>query len=115
MTFWKGSQRRLKSSVDLTSLGVRLLALASIGETITYGVLARDLGVRMADLTAALEVLMAEDAAAGRPFLAAVCEGRLSAGLPARGFYLAAQALGRFPPGTDPAAFAAAERAALRA
>ncbi len=96
-------------------LAACLRAQVSRGGTVTYGALARELGLRMADITAALEVLMAEDAAAGRPFLAAVCEGRLTHGLPARGFYVAAAALGRFPPGTDPAAFAAAERAALRA
>ena len=31
--------------------------------------------------------LMAEDAAAGRPLLAVVCEGRLNDGMPARGFF----------------------------
>lgn len=96
------------------ALDARLRGLAARGETVTYGALARDLGVRMGDLTAALETTMAEDAAAGRPFRAAVCSGRLSAGLPARGFFEAAAALGRFGPDDDPAAFAQAERTALR-
>jgi hypothetical protein len=95
-------------------LTARLAALAAAGETVTYGALARDLGLRMADLTRALEATMAEDAAADRPFRAAVCAGRLSGGLPARGFFERAAELGRFAPGTDPAAFAAAERARLR-
>jgi hypothetical protein len=89
-------------------LEARLAALAAAGETISYGALARDLGLRMGALTAALEALMAEDARAGRPFRAALLHQRLSAdGLPAPGFYDAAQRLGRA--GVD----VAAERRAL--
>ncbi|QYK40284.1 MAG: hypothetical protein KF887_12700 [Paracoccaceae bacterium] len=65
----------------------------------------------MAVLTAALETLMREDAAAGRPLRAALMAGRLSGGLPARGFFDAAAALGRDT--SDPAALAARERGAL--
>ncbi|WP_216821430.1 hypothetical protein [Tabrizicola sp. TH137] len=78
----------------------------------TYGALARDLGWRVADLTAALERLMEEDAAAGRPQRAALLEGRLSNGLPAPGFFLKLAELGLTP--ADPAAFVAETRAALQ-
>jgi hypothetical protein len=98
-------------------LAARLEALAAAGQTISYGALARELQVpgpgAIARLTTALEALMAEDAAQGRPFRAVVCCGRLSGGLPAPGFFEAARRLGR-DPGPDPAAYVAAERAALR-
>jgi hypothetical protein len=80
-------------------------------QTVTYGALARDLGWRMAELTAALEATMDRDAAAGRPLRAVLCEGRLAGGLPARGFFEKAACLGRDV--TDPVAMVAAERAAL--
>lgn len=95
----------------MTPLETRLAALAAAGATCTYGALARDLGLRMGDLTMALEALMAKDAAAGRPLRAALCEGRLAGGMPARGFFLAAAALGLVV--DDPAAFVQAQRAAL--
>jgi hypothetical protein len=63
-----------------------------------------------------LEALMAEDAAAGRPFRAALCEGKLRGGLPAPGFFEAAQRLGRFSgpfDGPEAEAFVACERRAL--
>ncbi|WP_205909957.1 hypothetical protein [Tabrizicola caldifontis] len=94
------------------TLEARLAALAAAGQTITYGKLARDLGLRMEELTNALERLMEEDAAAGRPFRAAVLRQRLSPdGLPAPGFFLKAATLGR--PAQDPLAFTRAERHAL--
>lgn len=97
----------------MTRLETRLASLARAGETITYGALARDLGLRMGDLTAALEALMEADAAANRPFRAALCAARLSPdALPAPGFFAKAAALGR--PAPDPAAFITAERAHLR-
>jgi hypothetical protein len=95
----------------MSPLEARLDALAQAGGTITYGALARDLGLRMAELTATLEALMLVDAAAGRPLRAALCEGRLSGGLPARGFFDAARALGYDV--RDPAGFVARQRAAL--
>jgi hypothetical protein len=96
----------------VTPLEVRLAALAASGQTATYGALARDLGLRIGELTAALEVLMEADAAAGRPFRAALCTARLSAGkLPAPGFFAKAAALGR--PTDDPAGFVQQERARL--
>lgn len=95
----------------MSPLEERLAVLAAAGQTATYGALARDLCLRMADLTASLEALMVVDAAADRPLRAALCEGRLSGGLPARGFFDAARALGYDV--RDPAAFVARHRAAL--
>lgn len=46
-------------------------------------------------LTEALERLMAEDAAAGRPFIAALVISKASGGLPAPGFFNCAARLGR--------------------
>lgn len=89
----------------------RLAALGAAGQTITYGALARDLGMRMGELTAALEGLMEQDAALGHPLRAALCEGRLSAGLPAQGFFLKAASLGFDI--SDPSTFVAGHRAAL--
>jgi hypothetical protein len=94
-----------------TALVLRLHEVAFQGQTITYGALAREFSVRIAELTTALEELMAEDAAAGRPLLAVVCEGRLSNGMPARGFFEAAARLGRDV--ADPVGFVVVERAAL--
>ncbi|MFN3280139.1 MAG: hypothetical protein ACK40I_00470 [Tabrizicola sp.] len=94
------------------TLEARLAALAAARQTITYGELARDLGLRMADLTARLETLMEEDAAAGRPFRAALLRQRLSPyQLPAPGFFLKAAALGH--PTDDPGAFVRSQRRAL--
>lgn len=92
------------------ALIARLADLSARQQTTTYGALALDLGLRIAELTAALEALMEEDAALGRPFRAVVVSARGSV-LPARGFFDKAAELGR--PATDPAAFVAAERLAL--
>lgn len=90
-------------------LDARLAALAAAGQTISYGQLARELGLRMSDLTAQLESLMEEDAAQGHPFRAAVLVQRLSPqGLPAPGFFLKAAELGQRI--DDPADFTARER-----
>ena len=95
-------------------LAARLAVLAAEGRIETYGAMAAALGLRMRDLTAALEATMAADAAAGRPLRAALLAARLSAvGLPASGFFAAARELGLAP--DDPAAFVAAQRAALYA
>jgi hypothetical protein len=92
----------------------RLAALAAAGETVTYGQLARDLGLRMADLTAQLETLMEHDARAGLPFRAALLHQRLSPdGLPAPGFFQKAAELGLAI--HDPAAFTADQRRRLQA
>lgn len=97
----------------MTPLEQRLAALAGVGETITYGDLARELGLRMADLTAQLEALMEEDAAQGNPFRAALLLQRLSPDhLPAPGFFQKAAALGADI--SDPVAFTADQRRKLR-
>lgn len=96
----------------MNDLTARLADLAAQGKTTTYGALARELGWRVADLTAALERLMEQDAAAGRPQRAALLEGRLSNGLPAQGFFLKLAELGITP--TDPATYIAETRTALR-
>jgi hypothetical protein len=91
----------------------KLAAVAAAGETITYGDLARELGLRMGELTSCLETLMEEDAALGAPFRAALLRQRLSADhLPAPGFFQKATALGVNVP--DPIAFIADQRARLR-
>ena len=96
----------------MNRLEARLAELAAAGQTITYGALAREMGWRVQDLTAALETLMEIDAGKGQPLRAALCEGRLSAGMPGRGFFEKAAELGRDL--SDPAAFVAQTRAALR-
>jgi hypothetical protein len=97
----------------MNDLTARLADLAAQGKTMTYGALAQEMGWRVADLTAALERLMEEDAAAGRPQRVALMEGRLSRGLPAPGFFMKLAELGHSP--TDPAAYVAETRAALHA
>lgn len=100
----------------MNRLESRLAELAALGQTITYGELARELAIpgpgAIAKLTSALEALMETDASQGRPFRAALCEGRLAGGLPAQGFFDKAAALGRYD-GSDPALWVASERAAL--
>ena len=68
---------------------------------ITYGALARALGLWMpgsvGKVTAALETTMREDAAAGRPFIAARAVSRGRSGLPGKGFFDLARALERGP------------------
>jgi hypothetical protein len=97
----------------MTPLELRLAALAAAGQTMTYGQLARDLGLRMADLTDQLETLMQADAGQDQPFRAALLCQRLSPdGLPAPGFFLKAAELGTSI--GDPAAFVADQRRRLR-
>lgn len=91
----------------------RLAALAAAGETISYGDLARELGLRMGDLTAQLEALMEEDAAQGKPLRAALLRQRLSPDhLPAPGFFQKAAELGADI--SDPLAFTRVQRLRLR-
>jgi hypothetical protein len=89
---------------------------AKVGKTISYGDMARRLGLQpphtIHRLTEALERLMEDDAAAGRPLLAALCTGKARPGLPGPGFFLKAQMLGLFsgdPAGPDADAFHADE------
>ena len=63
-------------------------------------------------VTEALERLMEEDAAADRPFIAALAISKARGGLPAPGFFDCARRLGRFagdPDGQDARTFHAAE------
>ena len=75
---------------------------------ITYQELARALQIlpphSIRRVTDALERLMEEDAAAGRPFIAALAISKARGGLPAPGFFDCARRLGRFagdPDGQD--------------
>lgn len=95
----------------MTRLESRLAALAAAGQTITYGTLARELGLQMGELTAALEALMEADAKADQPLRAALCEGRFAGGLPARGFFDKAADLGYDI--SDPQALADSQRQSL--
>ena len=63
-------------------------------------------------VTEALERLMEKDAAADRPFIAALATSKARGGLPAPGFFDCARRLGRFagdPDGLDAWSFHAAE------
>lgn len=95
----------------MSRLEARLAELASAGQTVTYGALALEMGWRVSVLTTALEALMEADAAAGAPLRAALCEGRMAGGLPARGFFEKAAELGFDI--ADPSAFATGQRKAL--
>jgi hypothetical protein len=101
--------------MSLPGLAEALAGLASRGEVISYGQLARDLALpgpgSILQLTTALEALMAEDEEAGHPFRAVLCRAKTS-DLPAKGFFDAAARLGRFD-GQDPESFVRVERAAL--
>jgi hypothetical protein len=81
-------------------LRLALIEQAQTGRPITYRELADRLRLAPPQtihrVTEALEMLMAEDRAAGRPLLAALCVGRLGRDLPARGFFMTAEALGNF-------------------
>ena len=100
----------------MQALALRLAELAAGSKTITYGQLARDLGLTgpatIARLTAALEATMEEDAALNQPLRAALLSGRLAKDLPAQGFFDKAASLGRYQ-SQDPADYVATERAAL--
>jgi hypothetical protein len=73
---------------------------AKTGRATTYRELADRLGLKppqiIHQLTQALEALMEEDAAAGRPLLSALCTSKLRPGLPAPGFFIKANVLGIF-------------------
>src|ERR1700757_2664047 len=83
---------------------------------ITYQELAKALQISpprsIHRVTEALERLMEEDAAAGRPFIAALVISKARGGLPALGFFDCARRLGRFagdPDGRDAWPFHVAE------
>lgn len=82
-----------------------LIEQARSGRLTTYKELADRLKLtppltihRIAD---ALEMLMTEDAEVGQPFLAALCVSRSGTRLPARGFFMAAEALRLFTGNPD--------------
>lgn len=96
------------------ALAARLADLAAARQTTHYGALARDLGLTgpasIARLTQALEDMMQQDAAQGRPLRAALVTQR-GGTLPARGFFELAAALGLDI--ADPAALVADHRSRL--
>lgn len=98
----------------MTIAALRQWLLAQPGP-VTYAEAAAAMGLTppgtIAQVTALLEQTMRQDAAAGRPFLAARVVSRAT-GLPGRGFFDLAAALGRFD-GIDPARFHADECTAL--
>ena len=100
----------------IEALRGRLAELAALGQIITYGDLARELDLpapSIATLATLLETLMEQDAAAGRPFLAAVMAGRLGDGMPSLGFFEKAAELDATLT-SDPEAFVLDQRRALR-
>lgn len=99
----------------MDTLRGRLIELAALGQTISYGDLARELALpspAIQTLAAMLEQLMEDDAAAGRPFLAALCAGRLGDGMPSLGFFEKAAQLDAALT-ADPDAFVAEQRTSL--
>jgi hypothetical protein len=100
----------------IDKLAGRLAELAALGQTISYGDLARELELpspAIARLTTMLETLMEQDAAAGRPFRAALCMGRFGDGMPAIGFFEKAAQLDAVMT-ADPAKFVQNQRRALQ-
>lgn len=98
---------------DLAERVRRLLETAPAATLpVTYQQLAVALGLApphtIRRVALALETLMREDVAAGRPLIAALVVSRQGEGLPRLGFFELAVALGRFP--ADPAGHAAAYR-----
>ena len=89
------------TTMPLTSrLRTHLEACAVLGQTLTYLEAAQALQLvppqTIHQITNALEQLMAEDVAAGRPMIAALVVGKRRDGLPAPGFFECAAQLGRF-------------------
>ncbi len=81
-------------------LRAHLQALATLRLPITYQEAAKGLLLSppntIHQVTEALEQIMVEDAAADRPFIAALVIGKARGGLPAPGFFDCAARLGRF-------------------
>lgn len=94
----------------LPRLATHLAELAAMGQTQTYGSMAKLLDCRIGALTALLESMMEDDTAAHRPLRAALLTARGST-LPAPGFFARAADLGHAIP--DPAAFVLCHRKAL--
>jgi hypothetical protein len=128
-TTWSASAIPLKTRATSShrdrvaeQLRTCLQNMAAAGLTITYGGLAKLLGLSppntIHQITVALERLMEEDAEAGRPFIAALVLSKARGGLPAMGFFDCARRLGRFagdPNGVEARPFHATElNAALK-
>jgi hypothetical protein len=81
-------------------LRVHLQKTAKKRVPITYQELAKALGLTppntIHQVAEALELLMAEDAATDRPFIAAIAISKARGGLPAPGFFECARRVGRF-------------------
>jgi len=97
-------------------LRTHLQAIARLRLPITYQQVAKGLLLlppnTIHQVTEALEQIMAEDAAAARPFIAAMVISKWRGGLPAPGFFDCAARLGRFSgdaTGPDARVFHAAE------
>jgi len=111
------------SEADLAPRLRRLLEeTARHGRTLTYQETARALELAPPQtihrVATALERLIEEDAAAGRPLLAALVVSRTGSGLPAPGFFDCAERCGRFAgdaAGPEAAAFHARELEAVLA
>ena len=93
-----------------------LIDQAQTGMPTTYKELADRLGLEPPQtihrVGEAVEALMDDDVAAGRPMLASLCVSKTRSGIPGRGFFLKAQALGVFsgdPAGPEARAFHADE------
>jgi hypothetical protein len=89
-----------------------LVDQAQTGKPTTYKELTDRLGLEpphtIHRIIETLELLMEEDVAAGRPMLAALCVSKTRPGIPAPGFFLAAQVAGVFfgdPMGPEASAF----------
>ncbi len=82
-------------------LRAHLGALSDSEAPVTYGALARALGLwapgSIRQVTRALETTMRQDASAGRPFIAARAVNRGTEALPGKGFFDLARALSRGP------------------
>ncbi|MBF8221934.1 hypothetical protein [Halomonas sp. 328] len=102
------------STLEPDALRRLLCSLPDAQLPLTYQQAAEALGLTpprtIQRVALALEVLMREDVAAGRPLIAALVVSRRG-GQPARGFFDLAVALGRFP--ADPAHHAEAYRQEL--
>ena len=81
-------------------LRAALISLAREGRSVTYGDLAARVPVppphRIHRLTLALEGLVREDHAAGRPLIAALAVSKVGAAIPGRGFFHLLVELGRY-------------------
>jgi hypothetical protein len=85
-----------------------LMERATLGSSTTYKALADRVCIvppqTIHRICEALEILMEEDVAAGRPMLTALCVSKTGANMPAQGFFLKARQLGGFsgvPGGAD--------------